>query len=271
MQLSLAAGTILDAPVLEMPSIAAAAGFGLLGVRLDPVTTTAAEGREVDRAAADAGVKVFDLEVLRLEPTDRDETLHLHLIDLAAEIGARQVLAVSQEEEPRTIRRLRRVCEHAAQSGVGIALEFMRFTTVRTLDDAVRVLERVDHPSLGVLVDVLHLLRTDGHPADLARLPTGRAPYVQVCDAHSLVPFSDEAAYEHEARYDRAMPGQGALPLVDFVQVCAARADVTVMSVEVQSTTLADRLDPRERARLAHDTTSAVLERARLLPESAPR
>src|SRR5579859_779982 len=209
MRLSLAAGTILDAPVQQMPSIAASAGFGLIGVRVDPAATTPAQAREVKRAANDAGVEVFDLEVLRLKPTDQDERIHLHLIDLAAEVGARQVLAVSQETtERQTIQRLQTICEHAREVGVGVALEFMRFMTVRTLADALKVLDQVGHPSLGVLVDALHLARTAGLPADLARIPPGRAPYVQVCDAHSLAPLADEAAYEYEARHDRAMPGQ---------------------------------------------------------------
>src|SRR5205085_1275336 len=100
-------------------------------------------------------------------------------IDLAPEIGARQVLATSQEpERARTVERLQRLSEHAAHVGVGIVLEFMRFTTVRTLADALRVLEDVAHPSLAVLVDVLHLVRTNGGAADLALVPPGRAPYV---------------------------------------------------------------------------------------------
>jgi sugar phosphate isomerase/epimerase len=265
MRLSLAAGSILDAPVLETPRIAASAGFPLLGVRLDPMTTRLEQAREIRRAADGAGIGVFDLEVMRLNPTDTDDSRNLHLIDLAPEIGARQVLATSQEPEPaRTVERLYRLSEHAAELGVGVALEFMRFTTVRTLSDALSVIEEADHPSLGVLVDVLHLVRTAGRAADLAQVPPGRAPYVQICDAHSLAPFADEAAYEYEARHDRAMPGQGALPLTEFVQACAARSDIGAMSVEVQSASMASRMDPSERATLAYTTTAAVLERVSL-------
>jgi hypothetical protein len=54
---------------------------------------------------------------------------------------------------------------------------------VKTVDDAVRIVEQAQHPAGAVLVDALHLRRSGGSPADLAAVPTRRLPYAQLCDA----------------------------------------------------------------------------------------
>jgi hypothetical protein len=88
-ELALAAATILDVPPVQAPSIAAAAGFRLLGVRLDQTATGPRQVQDLNAALADVGVSVLDVEVLRLQPDDPEDDWHLRLLHMAAEIGAR--------------------------------------------------------------------------------------------------------------------------------------------------------------------------------------
>src|SRR6185437_7382797 len=87
--ISLAAGTVLDAPPAAVLTAAAQAGFDAAGLRIDAASTAAA----LRRQAADLGLTLLDLEVVRLRP-DRPFDHHLRLLELAHVLGARFLLTV---------------------------------------------------------------------------------------------------------------------------------------------------------------------------------
>ncbi len=256
--LSLAAGTVLDAAASKVVAAAAAAGFDACGLRLDPTQLSPGQVRAIRTEIDDAGIELLDLEVIRLNeghPVDR----HQAMLELAAELGAAWVLTVVGMPDPaEQAGALAELDELAAPLGVRISLEFMAFTAVRTLADALVLADRV--PRCGVLVDALHLNRTGGGCADVAAA-AGRLSYLQLCDG-SLDPPSGGTPAElaEEARHHRVMPGDGAFDLAGLIRAVPGTLPV---SVEVQSDRLAASRTVEERAALAYRSATRVIAQAR--------
>jgi sugar phosphate isomerase/epimerase len=246
-RISLAAGVLPDFGPAETVSAAAAGGWSAAGIWIDLKTWTPATTLDVRRRLQGLGLAALDAEViwLRAGPDDAD---HFRLIDIAAEVGAANVLAVSSAPEPGdTADKLGRLSEHAQAAGLRVSLEFGAFTAVRGLADALDVLARCG-PGPGLLVDPLHFARTGGTPADLARVDPARFAYAQFCDAAANGPSPDDVpAIIEEALDLRLLPGEGELPLAEIL---AALPAATPLSVELRSKALRDRFpDAADRAR----------------------
>lgn len=254
-QLSLAAGTVLDADPPGTVTAAAAAGFDASGVWFDPGTWTPAVAVETRHRLDATGLVALDIEVVRLR-RDGDLGTAFALIDAGADVGASFVLCVSLDPDlHRTADHLARVAEHAAAAGLRPVLEPMRFTTVRSLADAVAVVVACGHPSAGVLVDALHLARCGETPDDVATVDRHLLPYAQLCDAKAEGPGDDGLVTE--ALDGRLLPGEGGLPLVALLDALPPGAPI---SMEMRSKALRDAYpDPVDRAR-------AVARASRRLP-----
>lgn len=265
--LSLAHLTVLDAAPPDVVGAAAAAGFDAVSLRVRaagservyPMLGDTPMLRETLARVRDTGVQVLDIEVLRLRPDD-DPDDALRVLDAAARLGARFALVIGHDpDEARLTARFAEVCEAGAERGVRPALEFMLFTAVRTLADAVRVVERAGHPAGAVLVDALHLQRTGGSPGDLRGIAPSRLPYAQLCDGPAEPVWPDEESARVEARTARALPGDGAFPLRALVE---ALPPGVPLAVESPFAGAGAALPVETRARLAHAALVRVLESA---------
>jgi sugar phosphate isomerase/epimerase len=261
--LSLSHLTILDAAPPDLVLAAADAGFDAVGLRVRPagdepaypMIGDSAMMRETVIRLAGTGVQVLDVEVLRLRPDSRHRDA-LRILDAGARLGARHVLVIGNDpDEDRLVDRFAAVCEAAQQRGLRACLEFMIFSSVRTLTDASRVVDRAAHPAAAILVDALHLQRSGGTPADVARVPPDRLPYAQVCDGAAVPVRPSEATALAEARTGRLLPGDGELPLRDLV--CALPGDAS-LAVEAPVAALANR-PVAERAALARAALTRLL------------
>jgi sugar phosphate isomerase/epimerase len=103
----------------------------------------------------------------------------------------------------------------------------------------------------------MHLYRSGSTTADLAAIDPGRIRYAQLCDV-PLVPLIAE--YADEARFDRRAPGEGELPLADFVR--AIPKDVMI-GLEIPQRALV------EQGLSAADRLAPALAKARALLEAA--
>ena len=253
--ISLAAGTVPEIDPPATVQAAAAAGFGAAGIWIDLATWTPAVTADVRRRLDDTGVAALDAEVIRLRP-ERDLSDAERIVDIAAAVGARFALVVSQDPDlGRTAAQYGDLCAHGAEVGVRPVLEFMRFMTVRTLPEAVDVVARAGHPDGAVLVDALHLDRGGHTPADVAALDPALLPYAQLCDGPATAPPADQLVTE--ALDGRLLPGEGALPLEELV---AALPDAIPLSVELRSAALRTGYpDPVARARVVAAATVAFL------------
>jgi sugar phosphate isomerase/epimerase len=261
--LSISHLTILDASPPDLVSAAAGAGFDAVGIRVWPAADEPPYPmlgdtpmmRETLARLADTGVWVLDVEVLRLRADSRPEDA-LRVLDAGARLAARWVLVIGNDpEEARLVERFAAVCRAAADRGIRACLEFMIFSSVRTLADAVRVVEQAAHPAGAVLVDALHLQRSGATAADVAALPSDRLAYTQLCDGPFQPVRPPEDVARTEARTGRLLPGDGELPLRELVG--ALPRDVT-LAVEAPVAELADK-PAAERARLAHAALRRLL------------
>lgn len=268
-ELSISHLTVLDAAPPDLVVAAAEAGFDAAGIRVwpagdeppFPMLGETPMMRETLSRLGDTGLRVLDVEVLRLVPDSRHDDA-VRILDAAARLGARDVLVICNDpDEERLVERFAAVCEAAGERGLRACLEFMIFSAVKTLDDAMRILHRAAQPAGAILVDALHLQRSGGSPADLVALAAELLPYAQLCDAPLGPVRPDETQALVEARTGRLFPGDGQLPLHQLVDALPMG---TPLALEAPVASLAGQSSV-ERARLGFEAV------ARFLAEREPR
>jgi sugar phosphate isomerase/epimerase len=233
--LSLAHLSLIDLLPEELVRTAGAAGFDLVDLRLAPATPTdrvysekqlAALARTLPPILRDTGLRVWDVEIIRLNDQTRPED-YLPLMEVAATLGARRMkLVCDSRDHGRAVEALCRLCDLAEPFGLVMDLEYMVFSGVRSLQSALDLAEAAARPNLRVLVDALHWVRA----GDITHLKTSaRLGYVQLCDGPLRGP-ADRQALIDEARNHRLAPGEGEFPLDDLL---AAMPSNCVASLEV--------------------------------------
>ena len=248
--LSLAAATAPAAKRTDLIHNAAAATFSAVGLRFDLDPPSHAEIRSLRSALDSTGLTLLDSEVVRIGT--HDAATIAGVIDSAAELGALHVLVVSDlDDHGATIAALADLGARVHAAGMRVVVEFMRFTGIRTLGEAFEIVEATGDPSIGVLVDPLHLARSGGHPSQLAAFDHSRLPYVQLCDAPARAPAGDLEGLIDEARHRRLLPGLGDLPLDELLIAVPA----VPISVEVYNDGARERHSPGELAKLVADHT----------------
>jgi sugar phosphate isomerase/epimerase len=269
--ISLAHLTVLDATPPELVTVAAAAGFRTIGIRLTATPSVGVppydilhEGpllRETLLRLKDTGVSVLDTEFLRFEP-EYPIGIPEGFLEVSARLGAKHVLVMSAEpEEARTIERFGELCDRAAQYGLHVGLEFAIYTGVRTLAHAARVVANSKRANASVVVDALHFSRSGGLPAHIGQVDPSLFHYAQICDASADMPGpTDTPALIREARTGRLLPGEGVLPLRELVAALPAGVP---LAIEAPCRALAD-LPAVERAKRAYGALSTLLSTSRV-------
>src|SRR5438093_3366799 len=191
-RISLAHLTVLDTTPPELVTVAAAAGFRTIGIRLTAMPSVGippydilSDGpllRETLLRLADTGVSVLDTEFLRFEP-EHPVGVPEGFLEVSARLGARNVLVMSAEpEEARTIERFSPLCDRAGPYGLHVGLEFAIYTGVRTLAQAAAAVARSKRANASVLIDALHFSRSGGSPVHIAQVDPSLFRYAQICD-----------------------------------------------------------------------------------------
>jgi sugar phosphate isomerase/epimerase len=170
---------------------------------------------------------VLDVEIARIYPDTQPEEVE-PLLEAAGMLGASHLLTVGEDaSQQRLAEKLAALADVASTYGVRPVLEFMPFSEVATLPQALQVLSAAQHPGIGLLIDVLHLVRSGGGVADLAGVDGSRLHYAHICDAPARGPSGREAL-RHEARFARVLPGRGELPVLQFVEALPANLPLAV-------------------------------------------
>jgi sugar phosphate isomerase/epimerase len=263
-ELSLAHLSVLDATPPELVTVAAAAGFRKIGIRLSATPSVGVPPydmlgdtplmRETLARLADTGVSVLDVEFLRFEP-ELAQGIPEGFLEAAARLGAQYVLVMSTEPlEARTLERFCKLCERAKRFGLQVCLEFAIYTGVKTLADAARLVKTSGCSNASVLIDALHFSRSGGVPADIAGIDASLFKYAQICDAVAVIP-TEPADLIREARGGRLLPGEGTLPLRDLVAALPATIPLAI-EAPVRATTGFSAL---QRAQRAYRSMQALL------------
>ncbi len=244
----------LQVPPLDLVDLAARAGFASIGLRIAPAVaagiayplTAAGERRLLRRRLADAGVQLLYVELL---PITRDlvPAAHRQMIEIGAELGATRLAVTGDDADPDIVaEKMASLCDIAAPYGIAVDIEFMPFRPVRSLDDALEIVNRTARANAHVLVDALHFCRSASDPGTLAAADPRLIGSFQLCDAQGVAP-TGEGALAQEARTDRRLPGAGALPLEALV---AAVPHGTPLGLELPIAAQYPNLDPVARATL---------------------
>lgn len=153
---------------------------------------------------------------------------------------------------------LRELSEVARRYGIGLALEFLGFKecAVRTLARAYEIIQRVDDPHVGLVLDAFHFYVGGSSLEDMARLDPRRLFVFHIDDAENRPP--SELRDEH-----RLLPGDGILPLKEIWRALRAIGYDGVVSVELFRPEYWE-WDPATLAHRAKDAVERVLGVKRL-------
>ncbi|WP_225009234.1 sugar phosphate isomerase/epimerase family protein [Novosphingobium percolationis] len=236
--ISFASGIVPEFGPVDTIEAAAAGGFDMVGLWVEPADWTDQTTRDARAALARTGLPLLDVEVVWIKPDSSDDD-HRKVIDVGAELGAKNVLCVSSDpDHARTAARLAMLCEHAAPAGIRVALEFGIFTEVKSLATALSILDDVAHSSRALLLDPIHLDRSGTTVEQIAAIDPALLPYAQFCDALAQRPDpADFAAVIEDAIDLRQQCGEGALPLAALYHALPAGIP---LSIELRSKALRD-------------------------------
>jgi sugar phosphate isomerase/epimerase len=200
------------------------------------------------------GVRIYNAEIFFLTADQRVED-YRPALELAAELGAQRATAlIADEDDGRAADNFGRFCELTANLGIAAGLEFMAFTSVKTLPHALRIIGGAGHANGSLALDMLHMMRNGSGPADLATLAPGTIGYVQLCDGPATI--APELAFD-EAVFNRMPPGHGVFPLLDALDHIPLDR---CLSLEAPMDRLKKQgMDAVARARLLHDSARSIL------------
>lgn len=255
--LSLAAGTLPEFQPAEVAQAAGQAGYSHVGFTIEPEKWN----QQARRATLDAirvhALSVLDVEVVWIAEGGKLTDDHKCIIDAGLELGAANVLVVSSEpDHDRTADALRQLCQWAAPGNMRVALEFLMITAVQSMDDALAIIRKADHPAAALLVDTLHFQRAGHRPEELKKMEACLLPYTQICDGNLDCDPSFEA-YLEDAIDLRSCPGEGALPVADVIK--ALPKDIA-LSLEIRSKAYRDQFpDSTERGAAVRTASLAYL------------
>jgi sugar phosphate isomerase/epimerase len=167
-------------------------------------------------------------------------------LDVLAELGVPRINVVSLDPDlSHTFDQFAALTELGAQRNIETDVEPVPGLTVGDLPTAVAALEYVGQPDFRLLIDTMHLVRSGSSAAELSALDPQYIGYAQLNDT-TLEPRIDN--YMEEAMFERMVPGEGELPLLDILS--ALPPDI-VIELEVPRRSLAlagvsptDRLRP---------------------------
>jgi sugar phosphate isomerase/epimerase len=177
--------------------------------------------RATAQALADTGVTIDVMEPIGLLPDFSFEANRIQL-EIFAELGAPMVnIAAIDDDQARMEDNLAAVCELAKTMNVQPLLEFFACTggSVPSLASAMTLIETGRFVNLKLMIDTLHLARAGETPADLAKIDASLIGAAQISDAPTTHPDPDSGDYTYEALFERAIPGEGELPLVELLQI----------------------------------------------------
>lgn len=197
--------------------------------------------QEVRAIAADLGLAIdmfqpfrdFDgsTEAQVLRSLDRVE----RKFDVMEALGTDLLLVCSsvQPDAPGDVdvlaEQFRRLAERAARRGMRIAYEALAWgSQVRLFSQVSSVVQKVNHPSLGMALDSFHTLALRDDPRPIAQLPGDKIFYVQLADA----PWMNTDVLTHSRHY-RCFPGQGEFDVTGFMRAVLDAGYTGTISLEI--------------------------------------
>lgn len=217
------------------------AGFDGIEIFEQDFITDTGSARDVGNRIRDKGLEVSlfqpfrDFEGLpdpwRAKAFDRAE----RKFDLMQELGADLVLVCSSVHPKalggidRAADDLRELGERAARRGLRIGYEALAWGRyVNDHRDAWEIVRRADHTNVGLIVDSFHTLGRGLDPDTIRRIPGDKIFFVQMADAPKI-----DMDLLYWSRHFRNMPGEGDLPVTEFMRAVLAAGYTGPVSLEI--------------------------------------
>jgi len=261
---SLAHLTMLSVPPPQLVETAARAGYRFVSLRpipvgapnepLYPLGTDRALLTRTKAAMAATGVGLLDIEVARIikEAKPRD---YLPALEAAAELGGRHVLSSAWcDDRPYIVGFFAELCALAQPFGLTVDLEFVTWSGIRTLVEAVEVVKEAKSPSAGIVIDTLHFDRCHAELEKLRSLPREWFHFAQISDAPADYSTEREDLIRI-GRGERLYLGEGG---IDIGSILGCLPQVP-LSIEIPNVAKLASLGAEQYARLCVETARSYL------------
>jgi 4-hydroxyphenylpyruvate dioxygenase len=219
----------------------AAAGFDGVEIFENDFLTFDGTPAEVGRMVRDHGLEITlfqpfrDFEGLPEPQRARAFERAERKFDLMQELGTDLMLVCSNVSPAalggidRAAADFRELGERAARRGLRVGYEALAWGRhISDHRDAWEIVRRADHPDVGLIVDSFHTLARGIDVATIRSIPGDRIFIVQLADAPRM-----EMDLLYWSRHFRSMPGEGDLPVVDFMRAVAATGYDGPLSLEI--------------------------------------
>ena len=240
MQTSIATVSI-SGDLREKLEAIAAAGFDGVEIFENDFLSYDRSPREVGQMVADLGLTITLFQPFRdfegLPEPQRQQTFERaeRKFDLMQELGTDLMLICSSLSPlalggiDRAAADFRELGERAAKRNLRVGYEALAWGRhIHDHRDAWEIVRRADHPNIGLILDSFHTLSRGIDVDSIRAIPGDKIFIVQLADAPKL-----DMDLLYWSRHFRNMPGEGDLPVTDFMRAVAATGYVGPISLEI--------------------------------------
>jgi sugar phosphate isomerase/epimerase len=256
--------TVLGCAPPEMTYLAARAGYDFVSFRTiymglpnEPNYSLARNKqmlRKTKTALTETGLRVHDIELARIAD-GIDVKAYSPALETAADLGARHVISsIWTSQRNYALDSLSELCDLAKTVGLTVNLEFVTWSRVNSLQEAVRLCRALNRENCGILIDTLHFHRSGTRLQELDAVPPQWFHFAHVCDAPKEIPATLEEQIQtgREARLD---PGEGDIDIAAILD----RLPEMPYALEIPNLERVNALGYAEHARLSLQNTRKYL------------
>ena len=231
----------LSGDLAEKLEAAAAAGFRNVEIFENDLLTFNGSNEEVRRRMADLGLTPIAFQPFRdFEGWDAPRRARAlaraeRKFDVMAELGC-ELLMICSNVSPdaqggidRAADDFRALGDLAKQRGMRVAFEALAWGRhINDYRDSWEVVRRADHPNVGLVLDSFHICAKRTDLRSIRSIPGDRIFLVQIADA----PWLDMDVLQW-SRHFRCFPGQGDMPVTEFMDALSATGYQGPLSLEI--------------------------------------
>ncbi len=219
----------------------AAAKFDAVEIFENDLVTYSGPPADVRKACGELGLDIITLQPFRdfegMPAAQRERAFARaeRKFDVMQELGT-DLLMICSNVSPeslggidRAAADLRELGERAAKRGLRIAFEALAWGRhINDYRDSWEAVRRADHPAVGLVLDSFHILARGTDLSTIRSIPGDRIFLVQLADAPLL-----QMDYLSWSRHFRNFPGQGELPVLDFMRALQVTGYDKALSLEI--------------------------------------
>jgi 4-hydroxyphenylpyruvate dioxygenase len=219
----------------------ASAGFGAVEIFENDLLSFNGSPRDVGKLCRDLGLEICafqpfrDFEGMPEPQRTRNFARAERKFDLMQELGTDLLLICSNISPAslggidRAAADFRELGERAAVRGLRVGFEALAWGRhVNDYRDAWEIVRRADHTSIGIILDSFHALAPAFPTNAIQSIPADKIFLVQLADAPKL--GLDVLSW---SRHFRCFPGQGDLPVADFMEAVRTTGYAGPLSLEI--------------------------------------